>query len=103
MWVSKRDKDNTEIAYWRKENALHGWFEKNYQVENCGEVNLPEETINQLLEDLENHKLEPTTGLFYGTNEELDDEWFDTMIKQWKDIKQKLIESDIQFYYTCWY
>ncbi len=26
-------KDEKEIAYWRKHNRLHGWFEEQYKVE----------------------------------------------------------------------
>ena len=93
-----------EVAYWRKENALQGWFEEKYGIENLGKVVLTEELIDELLEDLKDHELKPTEGFFYGSNEDLDDEWFEVMIREWKNIKAQIIANkDYEYYYTCWY
>jgi len=40
-----------EVGYWRKANAIHGWFVDNVQdgVDNCGEHYVSEEQIKELL------------------------------------------------------
>ena len=103
--VYKREKaDIEEIAYWRKENALQGWFEKNHRIENCGEVILTEEIVNKLLADIKAAKLEPAHGLWYGSQDELPEEWYRGMYEEWHSILGKMkLDSGYEFYYTCWY
>lgn len=73
------------IAYWRKANAIHGWF-----VSNCGNNQDTCQEMYVSLEDLRNlhavcvqvaanperanKLLPPTTGFFFGTQEV--DEWY---------------------------
>ena len=63
---------NTEFAYWRKFNNLHGWMHQLYiskggadLVFNCVNVNLNLEDLAQLEEDAAG--LEPTGGFFFGS------------------------------------
>lgn len=101
--VNDNDAPTQYVAYWRKENALQGWFERNFDLENCGKVELTSEVIDSLLIDLKNRALEPTSGFFYGSLDPLDDEWYDQMYKEWEDIKKQVENSNLTFYYTCWY
>ena len=107
MYVKRKLRiQSEEIAYWRKENALQGWFEENFNIENLGKVVLTEEIVDKLLKNLNEHNLEPTCGFFYGDCEkELKDEWFDEMIKEWESIKKQIQENGdkYEYYYTCWY
>ena len=106
--VNKREKTTSEeVAYWRKEHPLQGWFEDNYQIENCGEVILTQEVVDKLLEDLKDKELHATCGFFYGcrdSGEEVPNEWFESMIEEWSDIRNQVINNeDYEYYYTCWY
>jgi len=106
--VHKRSKTNendmTEIAYWRKENTLQGWFEDNYNIENCGEVILTEGIVNMLLADIKAAKLKPAHGVFYGSQDELPEDWYKEMYEEWHSILGKMkLDSGYEFYYTCWY
>ena len=65
----------TEIAYWRKFNALHGWME-DLAVElgfdgefNCVPVQLSPALIDRLEQDLKNNQLKPRAGFFFGSQE----------------------------------
>ena len=62
----------TEIAYWRKHNALHGWMEKIYRKKggteqfNCVPVELNEIDLDLLELVISNGLLPETKGLFFG-------------------------------------
>ena len=45
----------TEVAYWRKANAIHKWFVDNIQdhQDDCGEYIVPREKLVELLETVE--------------------------------------------------
>lgn len=43
-----------EVAYWRKANAIHAWFERNIadgEIENCKEYMVSKEDLEKLLSD----------------------------------------------------
>lgn len=75
----------SEILYWRKMNAIHSWFVKNYQdgVDDCRDCRVPIDAITKLRDIcrqvLADHNLAawllPTSqGFFFGN---LDyDEWY---------------------------
>ena len=51
MYLILEDKQTEEIieyAYYRKANALEGYFVKNYNHENCGMVKIDREMIDKL-------------------------------------------------------
>lgn len=48
----KETKEITEFAYYRKFNALQGYFEKEHDIENGGKVLMTEEIINSLFDKL---------------------------------------------------
>lgn len=52
--VEKEEKE--EIAYWRKANAIHAWFERNCadgELENCQEYVVTKENLEKLKQDCE--------------------------------------------------
>jgi hypothetical protein len=80
-----------EAMYWRKANAIHGWFVNVVQdgEDNCREYEVDKEqleTLRDLCKDILEHPdaerdedLEPTAGFFFGSYNK--DEWY------YKDLK----------------
>lgn len=73
------------IGYWRKANAIHGWFvnECANGVDDCNKVYVPREKLVELLElckqvthepAMAGDILPPTSGFFFGTYEI--DDWY---------------------------
>lgn len=54
MWLEGKNSDGstTEIAYWRKANAIHKWFVDNVQdgIDDCRQSVVTREQLNELLE-----------------------------------------------------
>lgn len=104
----------TEVAYWRKFNALHQWFVDNVQsrVDDCQYYIVTQEKLEQILNLLKSltpencDELLPTqSGFFFGGTEY--DEYY------WEDVSfsietiQKLIsetdfESEYLYYHSSW-
>lgn len=65
------DRKTTELFYWRKFNALHGWMEDLYRTKggiktifNCTTVRLTSEDLDRL--ECEANSLRPVAGFFFG-------------------------------------
>jgi hypothetical protein len=65
--------EKTELFYWRKFNALHGWMEDLYRIKggakesfNCTTVRLDAKDLDRLEMDTGNNKLVPINGFFFG-------------------------------------
>jgi hypothetical protein len=80
-----------EVAYWRKANAIHGWFTQYAEEDNCTSIYFTREQIADLLgtckqvleansKDVAEELLPPTRGFFFGS-QEIDD-WY------WEDVKE---------------
>ena len=103
-----------DAMYWRKANAIHGWFVKHCQggVDECQETYIPREKLVELRDlcksIIENPNgwssadLNPTTGCFFGSYEK--DEWY------YQDLKNtvegitnalSLPENQYEFYYQA--
>ena len=78
-----------QVGYWRKANAVHGWFVKHVQEgkDDCRNYHVTREQLAVLklacLEVLADHKkaedlLPPTNGFFFGSTE-LDDGYLDDL------------------------
>ena len=75
-----------EAMYWRKANAIHGWFVNEVQdgEDNCREYEVERsqlETLRDLCKDILEHPdaerdsdLEPTEGFFFGSYDK--DDWY---------------------------
>lgn len=94
-----------QIGYWRKFNALHNYIVKNFAngVDDCKEIYLPKEGIEQILEVLKtikkdkskaNELLATQSGFFFGSTEY--DEYY------WQDIDYsiELFEDVLTLHYS---
>ena len=103
------------IGYWRKANAIHGWFVREMadgrdecQDIYCGKENLEEllNTCRNVLEKNDNEfakeNLPTCSGFFFGTNEY--DEWYWDDIKKTIEILENALKSDYEsfIYQASW-
>lgn len=105
-----------EVAYWRKQNAIHNWMVKNVQneVDNCAMYYLDETHLKKLLvackQVLENPTVEnamnvlPTVGGFFfgGTDLTCDFEleyYLDGLKYTVKVIRELLANGKYEYYY----
>lgn len=109
-----------EVLYWRKANAIHGWFVDNVQGghDNCDHYYVPIEKIeeilaicNQILSNVELkegkivdpsicEELLPTkSGFFFGSQHF--DKWYYETIKKTRDTLTEELKGDIicEYYY----
>ena len=106
-----------EIGYWRKANAIHGWFVQNCQggIDECQlSDEVTEEKIeellklcNEVLDGTKNPKrLLPTqSGFFFGSTNY--DEWYLDDIRNTIEILSEVLENtdfetEIIFYNSSW-
>jgi len=72
------DRAGNDLGYWRKANAIHGWFIRAVanEVDNCKPVRVTREQLAQLRKlclmviadrTLAHKLLPPTTGFFFGS------------------------------------
>ena len=102
----------TEIAYWRKFNALHGWMndlaiarasEVGVDIGdfNCVNLKLSKEDIDSLEDDLENNKLQPRVGFFFGPQEIA--EYHVEQLKEFISAAKSSLDDGYDVYYTSWF
>lgn len=105
----------SELAYWRKANAIHSWFVKHVQggEDDCKEYTVTnkqlkklQETIKKVLANPEKlgPKLLPTQeGFFFGQTEY--DKWYIEDLEYTEKILDKLLAEDCLdeiTYYSSW-
>ena len=98
----------TEICYWRKFNALHGWMEDLYRLKggskdsfNCTTVRLTANDLDRLEMDTGNNKLIPVNGFFFGA-QEIYPEDLESVATFVKVARQALAEGKAVFYDSWW-
>jgi hypothetical protein len=98
----------TEICYWRKFNALHGWMEDLYRQKggskesfNCTTVRLTANDLDRLEMDTGNNKLVPVNGFFFGA-QEIDSEDLESVATFVKVARQALADGKAVFYDSWW-
>jgi hypothetical protein len=121
MYIVKRGKDanllsdepyddSNDVAYWRKFNALHGWFVEHIQngVDDCGSYEVTKEQLFDLLEVLEEtlalqnpSKLPPTPGFFFGSYGV--DEWYWERVASARETISGLIDNTDWEKYKLYY
>ena len=103
-----------QVAYWRKFNALHGWFIQNCAdgEDNCQEIYVSEDDLKTLLETLKQVKdainkgnesqaeklLPPMPGFFFGSTE-IDDYYKEEIEDTIQIIENLLNEDSTEDYY----
>lgn len=99
-----------DAMYWRKANAIHGWFVENCQdgKDECQESYVMREKLQELVklcqEALDNpdaEVLEPTAGFFFGSYEK--DEWYYQDLKDTIEGIEKALAlpESFEFYYQA--
>jgi hypothetical protein len=97
---------NSDFAYWRKFNNLHGWMERLYTAKggtecfNCEYVRLMPEDLDKLAKECKT--LRPTQGFFYGSYEDMAPE----DVKDVKDFIKKAraaIKDGMAVLYSSWW
>ena len=94
-----------QVAYWRKFNALHGWFvnECGGGVDECQDINVDEDKMKELLETLKKvsdnftlaeELLPPVQGFFFGGDEV--DEYYKEDVNSTIKIIEELLEEQEQ-------
>jgi hypothetical protein len=98
----------TEICYWRKFNALHGWMEDLYRQKggskesfNCTTVRLTADDLDRLEMDTGNNKLIPRNGFFFGA-QEIDSEDLESVATFVKVARQAIADGKAVFYDSWW-
>lgn len=97
-----------DAMYWRKANAIHGWFVKNCQEgeDDCREYYVDREQIEELrtickatLDGKDEGELEPTEGFFFGSYEK--DEWYYKDLQETVEGLDKVLTlpNSYEFYY----
>ena len=101
------DADKSELAYWRKFNALHGWMENLARaggfsgVFNCVPVRLTEQDLDQLEQDIGANALVPTAGFFFGEQTIYPEDIEAT--KQFIADAREQIADGMEVYYDSWW
>lgn len=102
-----------EGAYWRKANAIHGWFVDNVQKgdDDCGYYELTREDLETLraacaatLESKLPGCLQPRSGFFFGST--VIDDWYWADVRSTIEQIDKLLAMDWDahrfFYHSSW-
>ena len=107
--VKEPTSEPTEIAYWRKFNALHGWMEDLWRSQNpddersfnCIDLRLTSADLLQLSEDIGNNALVPREGFFFGNQEIYPEDIEATVSFITKAFEE--IEAGRVVYYSSWW
>jgi hypothetical protein len=102
------DRKSTELFYWRKFNALHGWMEDLYRFKggtradfNCTTVRLNPEDLDRLEMDTGNNKLVPRTGFFFGS-QDIYPEDLESVSEFVAKAREAITEGKAVFYDSWW-
>jgi hypothetical protein len=95
-----------QVAYWRKFNALHGWFIEKCAggVDECQDIHVTEDEMELLLKTLKEVKdsdyslakdlLPPTQGFFFGGDEI--DEYYKEYVSETIETIEELLKENEQ-------
>ena len=90
------------VAYWRKFNALQGFFEKLLDVQNCEESPCSLEDLETLRQTCLMKTLTPTEGFFFGSQEAVTDEQYEELLRLIPEWENLILEGN-ELHYWCWY
>jgi len=101
----------TQIAYWRKHNALHGWMYSLYtqynelaeaDLFNCTTLVLTKDDLDTLETAVIGGALPKTGGFFFGEDTSTDNPYYDDDLAFIKEARAQ-IESGKVVYYDSWW
>jgi hypothetical protein len=101
---------SVNVAYWRKVNAVHGWFVENVQrgEDDCGEYYVSREKLKELVNtctlaitNKDPNLLPPREGFFFGSTDVDEYYWGDIMdtINQLQPLIDRPDFEKLSFYY----
>ena len=98
---------NTEFAYWRKFNNLHGWMHDLYKRKGGRSTDFNTDTVALTNEDLdrlskEAAELEPTSGFFFGGNTPMTEEDIQDVQEFVVRAKQEIANGRAVIYSSWW-
>ena len=117
MYITRKkigNKKQTKVAYWRKFNALHGWFVNKIQdgVDNCEAHPLKRADLVCLLNtlhtvsDTHDQNLMPPRGGCFSGNTIDEDIYFDNVERSIPVVQDLIFNTDWQnaklYYRSCW-
>lgn len=100
--------DIEDLAYWRKFNALHNWMVEYYdslegnQEFNCVYMELDAEALDKLMQACLNKELKPTEGFFFGSQDPVTDEEYESVL-QFISEAQDALAKGLKVTYSAWY
>ena len=102
--------DRSDIAYWRKFNALHGWMRQLYYDKkgtdpdfNCNTVRLEAEDLNRLETEAKAKTLAPTAGFFFGDSSTPFDDNDCQMVLDFVVTARQSIADGFVVVYSSWW
>ena len=105
-----------EVIYWRKANAVHGWFVENCQdgVDECQKTEIDRDKLVQLrdlckevITNKSTELLKPKSGFFFGSTE-IDEYYYDQITRTFNALEEELSINDSDdlavtyFYRASW-
>lgn len=121
MYLARRRKEGTNelelLAYWRKANHIHGWFERNTTdgyIENCELYPVCRDDLKCLMEDcrlvrhnraLARELLPLQDGFFFGSYG-YEDDYYTQCVNQTIDMLSRVLEKtpeDDELFYHAWW
>jgi hypothetical protein len=111
------EEQTNELAYWRKHNRLHGWFQNKWEnkvagmdVEhpfNCVRLYLSRSDLDELEFDLKGKLLPVTEGFFFGSDSYADEAKLQQQQlaydMEFVSQAKKELEEGRHVYYTSWW
>ena len=104
QYVYVRNKNTgkeSELAYWRKNSQLQGWFEKNTGIVNMGSITLSVDMCNKIIDDIQ-AGLPSAEGFFYGSYK-MDKKAEEELVEQFEEFAAVIDDGEYEVYYYCWY
>ena len=111
------EEQTNELAYWRKHNRLHGWFQNKWEKKvagmdiehpfNCVRLYLSRSDLEELEFDLKGKLLPATDGFFFGSDSYEDEAKLqqEQLAYDMEFVAQakKELEEGRHVYYTSWW
>ena len=120
MYLTKRrrgsDAEQELVAYWRKANQIHGWFERNLAdgyIENCELYPVCLENLNCLMSDCrlvlsdrsKASDVRPCEEGFFFGSQVYDDYYFENLAETERMLAQVISDTtdDDELFYHAWW
>jgi hypothetical protein len=91
-----------QLGYWRKHPNLHGYIVQTFAEgkDECQDIDLSAENIEQIIKAVEDGILPPTTGFFFGASDGSEKEEDLAIFKaalEWLNVKEKEVWRSVVY------